>query len=126
VAVRSAGHGGGDGGDRRLLDAGDAKGLILSWLEAVLKRREPLKGTALRRINQRDGWLAFFKTQPIETTDGFGLSTFEIAAVKIEKIESGRIAHQGWQPASWLPNHVVAKEWLAFVQQKSHPILPLN
>jgi hypothetical protein len=32
----------------------------------------------------------------------------------------------GWKPAGWLPNHAIANEWLSFVGQKEHAILPLN
>ena len=104
----------------------NAKQLILSWLGAVLKQRESREGVPLREVDQRVGWLAFFKSQESEITDSFGLKTFEATAAKIESVQSGKAVPQGWESAGWLPNHVVANEWLAFVKQQRHAILPLN
>ena len=104
----------------------NAKQLILSWLEAVVKQRESREGTPPREVDQRLGWLAFFKSQGTEITDSFGLKTFEAAAAIIENVHSPKVAPQGWDSAGWLPNHVVASEWLAFVKQQHHAILPLN
>jgi dienelactone hydrolase len=104
----------------------NARQLILSWLEAVVKQRGSREGTPLRHVDQRVGWLAFFKLQQTEITDSFGLKTFDATAAIIEKIYSGKTPPQGWESAGWLPNHAVASEWLAFVKQEHHPILPLN
>jgi dienelactone hydrolase len=104
----------------------NAKQLILSWLEAVVKERGSREATRLREVDQRVGWLAFFKPQQTEIADSFGLKTFEATAATIEKMHSGKATPQGWESAGWLPNHAVASEWLAFVKQEHHPILPLN
>jgi dienelactone hydrolase len=103
-----------------------AKQLILSWLEAVLKERGSGDASPLREVDQRVGWLAFFKAQQTEIVDSFGLKTFEATAATIEKVHSGKATHHGWESAGWLPNHAIASEWLAFVKQEHHPILPLN
>jgi hypothetical protein len=104
----------------------NARDLILSWLEAVLKQRHPRESSAAREIDQQVGWLAFFKTHETETTDSFGLKTFEVTAAAIEKVGTSKHASQEWVAAGWLPNHAVAKEWLAFVRRKRHLILPIN
>jgi hypothetical protein len=104
----------------------NAKHLILSWLEAVVKGRDSREATPLREVDQRVGWLSFFKPKPTEIADSFGLRTFEATAARIEKIYSWKNTSQGWESAGWLPNRAVANEWLAFVKQKHHPILPLN
>jgi dienelactone hydrolase len=104
----------------------NAKQLILSWLEAVVKERGSRGATPLREVDQRVGWLAFFKPQQTEIADSFGLKTFEATAATIEKIHSGKTTPQGWESAGWLSNHAVASEWLAFVKQEHHPTLPLN
>jgi dienelactone hydrolase len=104
----------------------NAKHLILSWLEAVVKERSTPEGTPLREVDQRVGWLAFFKSQQTEIADSFGLKTFKVTAATIEKINSVETAHQGWESAGWLPNYSVSNEWLDFVKQEHHPILPLN
>jgi dienelactone hydrolase len=103
----------------------NTKQLILSWLEAVVKERGLGEEAPLREVDQRVGWLAFFKPQQTEVADSFGLKTFESTAATIEKIP-GKTTPQGWESAGWLPNHAIASEWLAFVNQKHHPILPLN
>ena len=66
------------------------------------------------------------ESQQTEITDSFGLKTFEATSATIEKIHSGKTTPQGWESARWLPNHAVTSEWLAFVKQEHHPILPLS
>lgn len=103
----------------------NAKDLILNWLKAMLKhsiRRGDISG----KINQHAGWFAFIKTKQTETTDSFGLKTFDVTAAKIEKVSARKKASREWKPAGWLPIHNLAKEWLNFVTQKRHPILPLR
>jgi dienelactone hydrolase len=104
----------------------NAKQLLLTWLEAVVKERGLGEATPLREVDQRDGWLAFFKRQQTEITDSFGLKTFDATAATIDQIHSGKTTPKGWESAGWLPNHAVASGWLAFVKQDHHPILPLN
>lgn len=102
----------------------NAKSLILHWLEVVIKQRGSSSSGALGTMNQGNGWLAYVKTRETDTRDSFGLRTFEVIGAKIE--ESKSIAPQGWIAAGWLPNHAIAKQWLLFVQQEQHPILPLH
>ncbi len=104
----------------------NAKQLILSWLEVVVKERSSPEDTLLREVDQRVGWLAFFKSRQTEITDSFRLKTFDATSATIESIHSGKTARPGWESAGWLPNHAVASDWLAFVKQEHHPILPLN
>jgi dienelactone hydrolase len=104
----------------------NAKQLILTWLEAVLKLRHHKTSTPLAQLDQRAGWLAFLKTRRTTTIDSFGLSTFEVTAATIENVHSRTLALKSWETAGWLPNHAVAKEWLAFIRQSHHPILPLR
>jgi dienelactone hydrolase len=104
----------------------NARQLILSWLEAVVKERSSPEGTPLRDVDLRVGWLAFFKSQQTEIADSFGLKTFEAKTATIERSNSGKTALKGWESAGWLPNYTVASDWLAFVKQEHHRILPLN
>lgn len=98
---------------------------MLHWLEAVIAQRDtPSSRKALRTMDQSVGWLAYMKTRETDTTDSFGLKTFDVVSAKIE--ESKTTAPQGWIVAGWLPDHAIAKEWLSFVQQEQHPILPLH
>jgi dienelactone hydrolase len=98
----------------------NAKSLMLHWLEAVIRQRDASSG----KVDQDDGWLAYLKTRETDTRDSFGLRTFEVADAKVE--ESKSIASKGWIAAGWLPNQAIAEEWLSFVQQEQHPILPLH
>jgi hypothetical protein len=103
----------------------NAKHLILRWLEPVIKERQPQNsGEALRDMDQHKGWMVFIKTQKTATRDSFGLTTFRVVASTIQK--ATKPVPEGWNSAGWLPNHALAKEWLAFVRQKQHPILPLH
>jgi len=103
----------------------NAKGLMLRWLEAVIKQRLPNSPSEpLRRMNQFNGWQLFLKTRETGIKDSFGLRTFEVAEARVQKsnlpIPKDTIA------AGWLPNHALAQEWVSFVQQRQHPILPLR
>lgn len=103
----------------------NAKSLMLLWLEAVIKQRCPTSSCkVLRRMDQRDGWLAFLETQETDTRDSFGQRTFEVVSARIKEFK--HTVPQERMEASWLPNHATALEWLSFVQQKQHPILPLH
>jgi|ERR1700677_194982 hypothetical protein len=98
---------------------------MLRWLQALIEQRRPSSsGKPPRRIDQREGWLTFLKTQETETRDSFGLKTFEVVDARIQK--SDRSIPQGWISAGGLPNHALAEEWLSFVRQPQHPILPLH
>jgi hypothetical protein len=104
----------------------NVRGIMLRWLEAVIEQRQPsLFDGTLRSMNQRSGWLLFVKTQGTDTTDSFGLKTFNVIAAKIQS-PSTRGVPEGWQKAGWAPNRRVAKEWLSFVEEKQHPVLPLH
>jgi hypothetical protein len=75
-------------------------------------------------MNQDDGWIALMKIKTTEIKDSFGLRTFELTDAKIQ--ESKDKIPQEWLAAGWLPSHALAQQWLAFVRQSSHPILPLR
>lgn len=92
----------------------NARYLILKWLEAVLKQRQRSESTTLGEIDQRVGWLAFFKTHQTETTDSFGLTTFEVTAATIEKFEFKKSVGAEWKSAGWLPNRAVAQGMARF------------
>jgi dienelactone hydrolase len=102
----------------------NAKDLILLWLNAIIQLRRPSGSTPLARINQRKGWLAYFRTEVTDTKDSFGCVTFNVVNARIEKTQ--KHPTKGWQEAGWLPRRDVANQWLSFVQQQQHPILPLH
>jgi len=79
-----------------------------------LKQRQRSESTTLGEIDQRVGWLAFFKTHQTETTDSFGLTTFEVTAATIEKFEFKKSVGAEWKSAGWLPNRAVAQGMARF------------
>jgi hypothetical protein len=62
--------------------------------------------------------------QATETRDSCGFTTFNVASAVIEKME--KKTPKGWLEMGWLPNRAVAQEWLSFVEQQEHPVLPLR
>ena len=103
----------------------NAKALILDWLSAVLEQRMPSRaGLPLENIAQRDDWLGFIHTETTTTKDAFGFATFNVNAAESRRAKASEPVEA--QDASWLPNASVARQWLSFVQQESHPILPLR
>ena len=104
----------------------NARDIMLRWLAAVVEQRQPsISDGALRSMDQRGGWLLFIKTQDTDTTDSFGLKTFNAITAKIQSSSTPGVP-EGWQTAGWVPNRRVAKEWLSFVEQNQHPVLPLH
>lgn len=103
----------------------NAKDFMLHWLNAVIKQREVSSSKKnLRDMNSRKGWLAFVKTRETDIKDSFGLRTFEVVEARIQP--SKQAVPQGWKAAGWLPSRALALQWLSFVRQKQHPILPLR
>ena len=99
---------------------------MLRWLEAVIEQRQPLLSSGtLRSMDQHGSRLLFMKTQDTDTTDSFGLKTFNAIAAKMQ-FSSAPGVPEGWQTAGWVPNRRVAKEWLSFVEETQHPVLPLH
>lgn len=103
----------------------NTKALMLDWLWAVLEQRMPSKpGLPLRSIAHKGDWLGFIHVEPTSIKDSFGFDTFNVTSAKARPAKAGETTRT--QDASWLPNASVAQEWLSFVQQPSHPILPLR
>jgi dienelactone hydrolase len=102
----------------------NAKELMLGWLSAVIEERKPARpGLTLRDVDQVHARAGVFESVPAEVTDEFGTKTFNAKDVQVLSgaQRSGRSA-----VTSWLPNAQVAADWMAFVQQQAHPVLPLN
>lgn len=94
----------------------NAKELMLHWLGAVIKQRQPASmHEALCKMTQDDGWFSFMKIKETEIEDSFGLRTFELTDAKIQKSKD-KVA-QEWIAAGWLPSYALAKAWVDFVRQ---------
>ncbi len=102
----------------------NARELILDWLSAVLQERKPARPSlGLRDADQVHARLGIFAIVPADVTDEFGTKTFN--ATNAQVVSAAHIRNKA-QVTSWLPNAQVSTDWLAFVRQQSHPVLPLN
>jgi dienelactone hydrolase len=94
---------------------GNAKTLILTWLEAIIKLRQPtVEPKSLQPVSRRSGWSAFFKTELTATKDDWGQPTWnmiDVGTQALERIKSGRL-----MTAGWLPTRDVMNAWLSFVK----------
>jgi hypothetical protein len=64
---------------------GNAKNLILTWLEAMIKRRLPtVISKPLRPVSRRSGWSAFFKAELTATKDEWGVQNCRCLVVVCE------------------------------------------
>lgn len=103
----------------------NAKALMLDWLSAVLEQRLPSKpGLPLRSVAHRSDWLGFTRVESTSIKDSFGFDTFNVTSAEARRAKADDTPST--QDSSWLPNSSTAREWLLFVQQPSHPILPLR
>lgn len=102
----------------------NVKHFMLDWLSAVLEQRMPsTAGLPLRNVRDEGDWLGVIRTEPTSVRDAFHLRTFNVTDAEIRPAEGSQPA--GPSDASWLPDASAAREWLLFIEQKSHPILPL-
>jgi dienelactone hydrolase len=94
---------------------GNAKNLILTWLEAMIKRRLPtVTSKPLRPVSRRSGWSAFFKAELTTTKDEWGVQTWNMMDVEIQPL--GRVKRAPLMAAGWLPTRETAAAWLSFVK----------
>jgi pimeloyl-ACP methyl ester carboxylesterase len=101
----------------------NVKILMLDWLSAVLKQRMRTDaGLSLRNVADEGDWIGLIHIQPTSIQDSFHLYTFDATGPEIRRLRKS----ERMNDESWLPNALVAREWLSFVEQKSHPILPLR
>jgi dienelactone hydrolase len=101
----------------------NAKSLILSWLDQIIKLRQPSSAKPLREVDDRRGWAGYIRTCPSEVHDGWGTPTWDVCDASI--LQMGRAAPPGMIPSGWLPSRQVAKEWLAFINEPTHPTTSL-
>jgi pimeloyl-ACP methyl ester carboxylesterase len=100
----------------------NATELIILWLDAIVKQRVSHMSKTLRQVDRKRGWLTTFKAEETDTTDGFGLKTFNAAEPVLRPVQRrGREIPD----AGWLPNRATARLWLTFISEPRHPILPI-
>jgi dienelactone hydrolase len=101
----------------------NAKSLILAWLDRIIKLRQPSSAKPLREVDNGRGWAGYIRTCPSEVHDGWGTPTWDVCDASILQI--GRAGPKGMIPSGWLPSPQLAKEWLAFIKQPTHPTTSL-
>lgn len=102
----------------------NARDLMLLWLAAVIQARQPSSQGGLRAMSPRGGWQGFLEMEQTNTRDNFRLATFNASGAFI--VRPSRQVPRDWQPAGWLPSRAIAEQWLKFVKQRHHPVLPLH
>jgi dienelactone hydrolase len=94
---------------------GNAKTLILTWLEAIIKLRQPTaKPNPLQPVSRRSGWSAFIKTELTGAKDDWGHPTWNMVDVEVQPL--GRVKSGPSMTAGWLPTRGVLNAWLSFVK----------
>jgi dienelactone hydrolase len=94
---------------------GNAKKLILTWLEAVIKLRRPTaRSKPLHPVSRRSGWTALFKAESTATKDEWGVQTWNMVDVNIQPLS--RVRRAPLMTAGWLPTREAAHAWLSFVK----------
>jgi dienelactone hydrolase len=104
----------------------NAKALILAWLEAVVEP-PPSSGERYGFMHTTRSVDADCPGQsaPVRTSwcragkDAWGGTNWSVDRAKVERRPR---PPQGMVPAGWLPSEAFAKQWLAFVTEREHPV----
>jgi dienelactone hydrolase len=118
--------------------------LMLVWLDAVVRQRQPISSeSALRTIDQNQDWLGWLKVEDSGVKDHWQTKSWNVSSAEAKPFE-GKTADAlasgiflpntadegvpsvGELATSWLPSKAFATVWLAFENQKEHPITPLE
>lgn len=97
----------------------NVKGLILDWLDEVLRARESSTGLFDAKIDTHRGWTGYVHQCSTERMDGFKDHLWSVCGASIKSVKSKPPTEE--VPAAWLPSRRLAIEWLAFIQQNVHP-----
>ncbi len=93
----------------------NAKTLILTWLDAIIKLRRPTaEPNPLHPINRQSGWSAYFKSESTGAKDDWGQPTWNMVDVEVHPF--GRMKSKSSMTAGWLPTRGVMNAWLSFVK----------
>jgi hypothetical protein len=101
----------------------NTKSLLLMWLDEIIKLRNPRPTKPLRKIDDTLGWLGYIHTCPSDVRDIWGSPAWNACDASIQKV--GQAIPTDMIPGGWLPSHRVAKEWLEFTKQETHPTTSL-
>jgi hypothetical protein len=101
----------------------NTKSLMLAWLGEIIKMRQPSATKPLHTVDNSQGWVGFIRTCPSDIHDDWGAPTWDVCAASIQPV--GHAAPRDQIPAGWLPSLRVAKMWLEFIRQPTHPTMSL-
>ena len=97
----------------------DTKSFVLNWLDEIMKLRLSASGNALRKIEDRHGWIGFIR--PCNTTkrDHWGDPLWNVCGATVQ--ETTRATPADGLPSGWFPTQGLATEWREYIQQERHP-----
>jgi dienelactone hydrolase len=118
--------------------------LMLSWLDAVIRQRQPSSsGAPLRAIQQKQGWIGRLEVEDSSVKDTWQTKSWNVSSVDAEPAGE-KAAHKavpeillatasdrdvpsnGELVTSWLPSKGFANSWLEFEKAREHAITPLE
>jgi dienelactone hydrolase len=101
----------------------NAKSLVLSWLDEIIKLRQPSAAAALQKIDEHRGWEGYIRACQSKVHDDWGAPTWNVCAASIQPI--GGVPPSNTIPSGWLPSREFANEWLSFIKKPVHPTTSL-
>ena len=101
----------------------NTKALVLAWLDAIIKLRQPSATKPLRKMDESGGWAGYFRGCTSDVHDDWGNPTWDVCDASIQPI--AHAAPADMIAAGWLPTHRFATQWLAFIKRPTHPTTSL-
>jgi len=85
----------------------NTENFVKSWLEEVIRQRNPSAGEPLKPMDQKKGWRLFLQTKDTDTKDTWGDKTSVVtAAITRSQAE----LPEGYLPAGWVPTTKLAAQ----------------
>jgi dienelactone hydrolase len=97
----------------------DTKPFMIDWLQAVIDARRPYPERSLLPMDLHSGWYGSIQPCPTPYQDHWGLPLWNVCDAHIGR--AGRALPPNEMPAAYLPTEALARAWLAYIRQQSHP-----
>lgn len=95
--------------------------IVLLWLEDVINIVHDNPAASIKESNS---WRAYIRTSDSGVKDNWKQPVWNVTGAWITPPQAG--APPDAQDAGWMPSKRFAEEWLAFENQRTHPITPLE
>ena len=96
----------------------NTKALMLAWLDAMIRLRQPARNMSLRSLDRRPGRSLGIHTCVSDVHDTWGTPTWDVCAASVQATST--TLPDGMIPAGWLPSASLAEQWRTFVTQPTH------